>query len=91
MRPQKWRTTLRDVKAIRGSDASNDYHLMHGKLLLKPRSTRRRNSEPNYSRKRRDPVVKNQFVISTTLCELNCRFQDLNDLPADIIALCDAV
>ena len=88
---QKWRTSLRDVKAIRGPDASNDHHLMHSKLLQKLRSIWRRNSEPNYPRKRRDPVMKNHFVISTALCELNCRFQDLNDLPADINALCDTV
>ena len=77
---QKWRRSLRDVKAIRGADASSD-------LLLKLRSTRGRNSEPLYdSGKLTDPVVKNQFVM-----ELNNRFQVLEDLPADINALCDTV
>ena len=77
---QKWRRSLRDVKAIRGADASSDHHLMLGKLLLKLRSTRGRNSEPLYD------SGKNQFVL-----ELNNRFQVLEDLPADINALCDTV
>ena len=84
---QKWRRSLRDVKAIRGADASSDHHLMLGNLLLKLRSTRGRNSEPLYdSGKLRDLVVKNQFVM-----ELDNRLQVLEDLPADINALCDTV
>ena len=64
---QTWRRSLRDVKAIRGADASSDHHLMLGRLLLKLRSTSGRNSEPLYdSRKLRDPVVKNQFVMNST-------------------------
>ena len=84
---QKWRRSLRDVMAIRGADARSDLHLMLGKLLLKLRSARGRNSEPLYdSGKLRDPVVKNQFVM-----ELNNRFQVLEDLPADINALYETV
>ena len=78
---------MRDGKAIIGADASSDHHRMLGKLLLKSRSTRGRNSEPLYdSGKLRDPVVKNQFGM-----ELTKRFQVLEDLPADINALCDTV
>ena len=85
---QKWRGSMRDVKAIRGADVGSDHHLMLCKLKLKLKKATKEKREPLYdSGKLKDPTAKNQFVM-----ELNNRFQVLEDTPADDInALCDNI
>ena len=57
---QKWRGSMRDVKAIRGADVSSDHHLMLCKLKLKLKKARKEQREPLYdSGKLKDPTVKN--------------------------------
>ena len=85
---QKWKSPMRDVRAMRGADASSDHHLVLCKLKLKLKSTKRKSSEQLFDSNRlRDPSIKSQFAT-----ELNNRFQVLKDMPADDInVICDKV
>ncbi|XP_078581995.1 uncharacterized protein LOC144865280 [Branchiostoma floridae x Branchiostoma japonicum] len=85
---RKWRKSLRDVKAIRGADASSDHHLMLCKLQLKLRKASKGKNDPLFdSGKLKDLAVKEQFTV-----ELKNRFQVLEDIPVDDInARCEGI
>ena len=85
---QKWRRSMKDVRAVRGADAGSDHHLVLCKLQLKLKRTKRQNNEQLFDSGRlKDPVVKAQFIV-----ELTNKFKILEDAPADDInAICNNV
>ena len=78
---QKWRSSLLDVKAVRGADVGSDHHLVLAKLSLKLRRTSKKGSDPLYdSQHLRCETVRRQFTL-----ELRNKFDVLDTLPADDI------
>nr|XP_025037115.1 craniofacial development protein 2-like [Pelodiscus sinensis] len=81
---QKWRRSMRDVRALRGADANSDHHLLLCKLQLKLKRLKRTDRKTggqffDFSRLKH-PTVKIQFTL-----ELSNRFSLLEDLIADDI------
>ena len=85
---QRWRTSLQDVKAVRGVDVDSDHHLVMCKLKLKLRKNKRTaNRGLLNSQKLKDPAMQQAFSI-----ELSNRFHLLDEMPADDIdAYCNKV
>ena len=76
---QRWRTSLQDVKAIRGADIDSDHQLVLCKVRLKLRKVVRRNRERLFNSHRlKDPATQQAFSI-----ELSDRYHFLNDIPID--------
>ena len=85
---QKWRRSMKDVKAIRGADIGSDHNLVLCKLKLKLKKATKTTSYQLYdSSKLKDTLVKNSFVL-----ELQNRFSLLeNLLEDDINTHCDKI
>ena len=83
---RRWRSSMKDVRAIRGADISSDHHLLLCRLQLKlKRVQKKKNDQLFDSRKLSNEAIKHQFAI-----ELSNRFEVLNSTPVDDInALCD--
>ena len=78
---QKWRCSLLDVKAVRGTDVGSDHQLVLAKLRLKLRRTSKKGSYPLYDSQRlRCETVRRQFTL-----ELRNKFDVLDTLPVDDI------
>ena len=75
----RWRTSLQDVKAIRGADIDSDHHLVLCKLRLKLKKVKQAKKEQLFnSQKLKDAATHQKFSI-----ELSNRFHLLDDIPAD--------
>ena len=78
---QKWRRSMKDVKAIRGADVGSDHNLVLCKLQLKLKKVDKKPSLRLFdSSKLKDAAVKSSFVL-----ELSNRFGLLENLPEDDI------
>ncbi|GFR96212.1 craniofacial development protein 2-like [Elysia marginata] len=75
----RWRSSLQDVRAIRGGDIGSDHNLVLSKLKLKLRSVKKDKRPLQFdSSKLKNPVNKETFST-----ELSNHFHLLSDLPID--------
>ena len=76
---QRWRSTMFDVRAIRGGDIGSDHNLVLCKLRLKLKRTKKEPTQRLFnSLKLRDPETRKAFSI-----ELSNRYHLLDELPID--------
>ena len=80
---RRWRSSLLDVKAIRGGDIGSDHNLVLSKIRLKLKKTTQKTTPRLFdSAKLRDKNTKEAFSI-----ELSNRFHLLQEVPIDDLNL----
>ena len=76
---RRWRSSLMDVRAIRGGDVSSDHNLVLSKIKIKLKRTKKSHAPRLFdSAKLKDLTTRETFRI-----ELSNRFHLLSDIPID--------